>query len=188
MTVDPSTLTLAEKAGQSLELTAVQPALDLSQTSVAAVLIAAGYAVYCQAGPRSIILFSLLGALGHLVGVMAAVDEEPPGLDRGQLAADMGDPVHLGQPGNGEGLRAMGGRQQGQRQGGEHRAAAGQLDQPLGRRHRPGVDRPAGQEAVQVVGQGVGLMNETMGAGQVVQAFKEDWIAACERLNGFMGD
>ena len=67
MTVDPSTLTLAEKAGQSLELTAVQPALDLSQTSVAAVLIAAGYAVYCQAGPRSIILFSLLGALGHLV-------------------------------------------------------------------------------------------------------------------------
>lgn len=60
-------LTLAEKAGRSLELTAVQPALDLSQTSVAAVLIAAGYAVYCQAGPRSIILFSLLGALGHLV-------------------------------------------------------------------------------------------------------------------------
>lgn len=60
-------LTLAEKAGRSLELTAVQPTLDLFQTSVAAVLIAAGYAVYCQAGPRSIILFSLLGALGHLV-------------------------------------------------------------------------------------------------------------------------
>lgn len=38
------------------------------------------------------------------------------------------------------------------------------------------------------VGQGVGLMNEAMGAGQVVQAFKEDWIAACERLNGFIGD
>src|SRR3546814_4033787 len=37
------------------------------------------------------------------------------------------------------------------------------------------------------VGQGVGLMNEAMGAGQVVQAFKEDWIAACERLNGFVG-
>ncbi len=38
------------------------------------------------------------------------------------------------------------------------------------------------------VGQGVGLMNEAMGAGQVVQAFKEDWVAACERLNGFIGD
>lgn len=38
------------------------------------------------------------------------------------------------------------------------------------------------------VGQGVGLMNEAMSAGQVVQAFKEDWIAACERLNGFLGD
>ncbi|WP_332818296.1 NAD(P)H-dependent flavin oxidoreductase [Sphingopyxis sp.] len=38
------------------------------------------------------------------------------------------------------------------------------------------------------VGQGVGLMNEAMGAGQVVQAFKEDWIAACERLNGFIDD
>ena len=36
------------------------------------------------------------------------------------------------------------------------------------------------------VGQGVGLMNEAMGAGQVVQAFKEDWIAACDRLNGFI--
>jgi hypothetical protein len=29
-------------------------------------------------------------------------------------------------------------------------------------------------------------MNEAMGAGQVVQTFKEDWIAACERLNGFV--
>ncbi len=38
------------------------------------------------------------------------------------------------------------------------------------------------------VGQGVGLMNEAMGAGQVVQEFKEDWIAACDRLNGFIGD
>jgi NAD(P)H-dependent flavin oxidoreductase YrpB (nitropropane dioxygenase family) len=38
------------------------------------------------------------------------------------------------------------------------------------------------------VGQGVGLMNEAMGAGQVVQEFKTDWIAACERLNGFIGD
>lgn len=38
------------------------------------------------------------------------------------------------------------------------------------------------------VGQGVGLMNAAMGAGQVVQEFKEDWIAACERLNGFIGD
>lgn len=38
------------------------------------------------------------------------------------------------------------------------------------------------------VGQGVGLMNEAMGAGQVVQQFKEDWIGACERLNGFLGE
>lgn len=38
------------------------------------------------------------------------------------------------------------------------------------------------------VGQGVGLMNEAMGAGQVVQEFKEDWIAACERLNQFIAD
>lgn len=38
------------------------------------------------------------------------------------------------------------------------------------------------------VGQGVGLMNEAMGAGQVVQTFKEDWIAACDRLNGFIGE
>lgn len=38
------------------------------------------------------------------------------------------------------------------------------------------------------VGQGVGLMNEAMGAGQVVQEFKEDWIAACERLNGFISE
>lgn len=38
------------------------------------------------------------------------------------------------------------------------------------------------------VGQGVGLMNEAMGAGQVVQEFKTDWIAACERLNGFIGE
>lgn len=38
------------------------------------------------------------------------------------------------------------------------------------------------------VGQGVGLMNEALGAGQVVQAFKEDWINACARLNGFIED
>lgn len=38
------------------------------------------------------------------------------------------------------------------------------------------------------VGQGVGLMNTAMSSGQVVQAFKEDWIAACERLNGFLGE
>jgi hypothetical protein len=38
------------------------------------------------------------------------------------------------------------------------------------------------------VGQGVGLMNEAMSAGQVVQAFKADWIAAVERLNGFIAD
>ena len=46
----------------------------------------------------------------------------------------------------------------------------------------------AKQLATYWVGQGVGLMNEAMSAGQVVQAFKEDWIAACERLNGFVGE
>jgi len=34
------------------------------------------------------------------------------------------------------------------------------------------------------VGQGVGLMNQSMSAGQVVQQFKEDFIAAYERLAG----
>jgi NAD(P)H-dependent flavin oxidoreductase YrpB (nitropropane dioxygenase family) len=38
------------------------------------------------------------------------------------------------------------------------------------------------------VGQGVGLMNQAMSAGDVVQEFKADWIAACERLNGFLGE
>ncbi len=28
-------------------------------------------------------------------------------------------------------------------------------------------------------------MNEPLGAGQVVQTFKEDFIAAYERMNGF---
>ncbi|MDZ3831270.1 MAG: nitronate monooxygenase [Sphingopyxis sp.] len=46
----------------------------------------------------------------------------------------------------------------------------------------------AKQLATYWVGQGVGLMNEAMSAGQVVQAFKEDWVAACERLNAFIGD
>jgi len=34
------------------------------------------------------------------------------------------------------------------------------------------------------VGQGVGLMNQSMSAGQVVQEFKEDYLRACERLMG----
>jgi NAD(P)H-dependent flavin oxidoreductase YrpB (nitropropane dioxygenase family) len=46
----------------------------------------------------------------------------------------------------------------------------------------------AQQLATYWVGQGVGLMNKAMGAGQVVQQFKEDWLAACERLNGFLGE
>jgi NAD(P)H-dependent flavin oxidoreductase YrpB (nitropropane dioxygenase family) len=32
------------------------------------------------------------------------------------------------------------------------------------------------------VGQGVGLMNESLSAGAVVQAFKEDFLRAYERL------
>ncbi|MFN2258686.1 MAG: NAD(P)H-dependent flavin oxidoreductase [Parasphingopyxis sp.] len=38
------------------------------------------------------------------------------------------------------------------------------------------------------VGQGVGLMNESISAGQVVQQFKQDFIAACERLAGSIGE
>lgn len=37
------------------------------------------------------------------------------------------------------------------------------------------------------VGQGVGLMNEPISAGAVVQAFKEDYLRACERLNATLG-
>jgi NAD(P)H-dependent flavin oxidoreductase YrpB (nitropropane dioxygenase family) len=38
------------------------------------------------------------------------------------------------------------------------------------------------------VGQGVGLMNEPISAGAVVQQFKEDFLRAVERLNGALGD
>lgn len=38
------------------------------------------------------------------------------------------------------------------------------------------------------VGQGVGLMDQTMTSGQVVQAFKEDFLLACERLSSSLGD
>ncbi len=38
------------------------------------------------------------------------------------------------------------------------------------------------------VGQGVGLMNQTMSAGDVVQQFKADFLTAYERLAGFVGD
>ena len=40
----------------------------------------------------------------------------------------------------------------------------------------------AGELATYWVGQGVGLMTQTMSAGAVVQGFKEDYIAAAERL------
>lgn len=46
----------------------------------------------------------------------------------------------------------------------------------------------ARQLATYWVGQGVGLMEETMSAGQVVQAFKEDFLAAYERLSTALGD
>lgn len=42
----------------------------------------------------------------------------------------------------------------------------------------------ASQLATYWVGQGVGLMNQAMSAGQVVQQFKEDYLTACERLMG----
>ncbi|MBC2776056.1 nitronate monooxygenase [Parasphingopyxis sp. GrpM-11] len=37
------------------------------------------------------------------------------------------------------------------------------------------------------VGQGVGLMNQPMSSGQVVQQFKEEFAAACERLSDSLG-
>lgn len=44
----------------------------------------------------------------------------------------------------------------------------------------------AKQLATYWVGQGVGLMNQAMSAGQVVQQFKEDYLTAYERLMGTM--
>lgn len=38
------------------------------------------------------------------------------------------------------------------------------------------------------VGQGVGLMNQTMSAGEVVQEFKKDFLTAYERLSASIGD
>lgn len=38
------------------------------------------------------------------------------------------------------------------------------------------------------VGQGVGLMNQSLSAGQVVQEFKEDYLRAVERLTDTVGD
>jgi NAD(P)H-dependent flavin oxidoreductase YrpB (nitropropane dioxygenase family) len=46
----------------------------------------------------------------------------------------------------------------------------------------------AKQLATYWVGQGVGLMDQTMSAGQVVQAFKEDFLAAYERLSSSIGE
>ena len=38
------------------------------------------------------------------------------------------------------------------------------------------------------VGQGIGLVNETISAGQTVQKFKEEFIDSYERINGFFSD
>ncbi len=46
----------------------------------------------------------------------------------------------------------------------------------------------AKQLATYFVGQGVGLMNQSLGARQVVYDFMEDFAAATERLNGFMDE
>ena len=53
--------------------------------------------------------------VGQLVGIMAAIDKEPPRLDRMQRTAHMRDPVGFGQFRDHEGLRAMGGGQDRQR-------------------------------------------------------------------------
>ena len=46
----------------------------------------------------------------------------------------------------------------------------------------------AKQVATYFVGQGVGLMNQTLGAKQVVYDFMEDFLAAKERLSSFLDD
>lgn len=46
----------------------------------------------------------------------------------------------------------------------------------------------AKQVATYFVGQGVGMMNETLGSRQVVYDFMEDFLAANERLKGFIDD
>lgn len=46
----------------------------------------------------------------------------------------------------------------------------------------------ARQLATYYVGQGVGLMNQSMSAGDVVQAFKIEFLEAVERLSAFVGD
>lgn len=46
----------------------------------------------------------------------------------------------------------------------------------------------AKQLATYFVGQGVGLMNQVMSAGQVVQDFKQDFLSATERLNEFFAE
>lgn len=51
-----------------------------------------------------------------------------------------------------------------------------------------GGHKGAQQLATYWVGQGVGLMEQSMSAGQVVQAFKEDFLAAYERLATSLGD
>jgi hypothetical protein len=51
-----------------------------------------------------------------------------------------------------------------------------------------GGHKGAQQLATYWVGQGVGLMDQSMSAGQVVQAFKEDFLAAYERLSSALGD
>ncbi len=51
-----------------------------------------------------------------------------------------------------------------------------------------GGHKGAQQLATYWVGQGVGLMDQTMTAGQVVQAFKEDFLLAYERLSSSLGD
>ena len=38
------------------------------------------------------------------------------------------------------------------------------------------------------VGQGIGLVNETLSAGQTVQKFKEEFVESYERVNGFFSD
>ena len=74
---------------------------------------------------------------GQPVGIMAAIDEEPPGLDRREFPAHLRHPVGLGQFRDHEGLGAMGRRQQRQRD-------------PVGRRLEIAADLPQGRAVLQL--------------------------------------
>ena len=108
---DASAQQLRAALGQKHGVDPAQIALSTGAVAVTGDLVRA----LVGEGDEVVFAWRSFEAYPILVGIMGAVDEEAPGLDRGQLAPDMGHPVHLGQFRDGEGLRAMGRRQKRQR-------------------------------------------------------------------------